>query len=776
MIRNYLICLAAWILFAGGIPANPPVASYLFPAGGQRGTTVPVRVGGLFLYRACSFELQGPGIEASRRVERMPWFWFEGPMLPMPDSQRNEDYPRDMAGQVRIAADAPLGSRRGRLWTAEGAASGLQFVVGDLPEVVEQEQEGDPLPVEVRLPVTINGRIFPRQDIDLWSFSARKGQTITGVVAAARIGSPLDARLEVLDARGKVLADNDDALGNDPRVRFTAPQDGVYQVRIQDVALQGGPAYVYRLTLTADAYVDYVYPLGGRRGTRTRFELAGQQIPPQVELDLPASGPADYQAAIPLGQPRTNIVLLDLDDLPEILEAEPNDEPDQAAVVELPALVNGRIGRPGDVDCWRFQARKGEALALQLRATQLGSPLQGVLVVCDAQGKQLGRAEAVQADPVLNFVAPADGNYCVKVMDRFRSRGGPAFAYRLRLAPPVATPDFRLLLPADTLILPRGGTTRVKIQVERTGSFSDAITLAIAGLPAGVKATGLQIDAKKPTAEIVLTAEASAHIEGSRLTIQGTATIAGKTVAHPAVLALPRGQAAVDSLLLAVTLPVPFKLVAAYDSSWSARGSVHRKKYTIERGGYDGPLEVSIADRQARHLQGVTGPVLVVPAGANEFEYPVQLPPWMEIGRTCRVCVMAVGTIKDGAGEHEIAFSAVGQNDQMITVVETGRLGIMAGKTSLRVTPGGSVALPVRLARGKGLVGPVKVELILAGHVRGVTAAPVTVAMDQEAGTLTIQFARDNLGPFNHPAIIRATVAGAGGPVIAETQVELVGE
>src|SRR2546430_6889940 len=29
--------------------ANPPVASYVFPAGGQRGTTVPVRVGGLFL-------------------------------------------------------------------------------------------------------------------------------------------------------------------------------------------------------------------------------------------------------------------------------------------------------------------------------------------------------------------------------------------------------------------------------------------------------------------------------------------------------------------------------------------------------------------------------------------------------------------------------------------------------------------------------------------------------------------------------------------------------
>ena len=38
------------------------MASYLFPAGGQRGTTVKVRAGGLFLHKNCSFELLGPGV------------------------------------------------------------------------------------------------------------------------------------------------------------------------------------------------------------------------------------------------------------------------------------------------------------------------------------------------------------------------------------------------------------------------------------------------------------------------------------------------------------------------------------------------------------------------------------------------------------------------------------------------------------------------------------------------------------------------------------------
>src|SRR5581483_4398546 len=65
--------------------ANPPVASYVFPAGGQRGTTVDVRVGGLNLYTSCGFELLGPGVAASKRLHQVPGRWFEGPLLPLPE-------------------------------------------------------------------------------------------------------------------------------------------------------------------------------------------------------------------------------------------------------------------------------------------------------------------------------------------------------------------------------------------------------------------------------------------------------------------------------------------------------------------------------------------------------------------------------------------------------------------------------------------------------------------------------------------------------------------
>src|SRR5207249_4270348 len=125
--------------------ANPPEAHYIFPAGGQRGTTVKVKVGGVFLHKQCPWEMHGPGVTASKHLHSVPTLWFEGPMLQLPESQRTEDYPKDMQGEVAIAADAPLGLRPWRLWTSQGAVPARKFMVGDLPEIVEHETDGDPI-------------------------------------------------------------------------------------------------------------------------------------------------------------------------------------------------------------------------------------------------------------------------------------------------------------------------------------------------------------------------------------------------------------------------------------------------------------------------------------------------------------------------------------------------------------------------------------------------------------------------------------------------------
>jgi hypothetical protein len=600
LVLSYL-CLCASVV--SPLFANPPAASFIFPAGGRRGTTVKVRVGGLYLYKSCSFEMLGPGIEASKRLRSMPTLWFEGPRLPLPASQQAEDYPRDMAGEIRIAADAPPGPRRGRLWTAEGAAGGLRFVVGDLPEIVEEEIDGDPISVDVTLPVTVNGRIFPREDVDDWTFTARKGQNITAEVVAARIGSPLDSRLEVFDPRGRRIAENDDAGSADSRLHFTAPEDGKYRLRIHDVNQQGGSAYVYRLTVTAD-----------------------------------------------------------------------------------------RVDPPGD--------------------RRVTSPRRDV-------------------------------------------------------------PGFQLRLAADVVTLPRGGQTKLHVIAERQGGFAGPIDLRVEGLPTGIAAANTTLAPGQTATDIALTSTAFAAIGTAHLTIHGSASIGGQTATRTA--ALP-AEPAVESVLLAVALKPPFKIVGDYDLRLAPRGSIFRRRYHIERNGFTGPLEVSLADHQMRHLQGVTGPTITVPPGANEFEYAVRLPAWMETGRTSRACILAVGVLREGSAEYTVGYSSEQQNEQVIAVVETGRLGIETDRQSVAVVPGGRATLTVKVSRGKGLAGPVKLELVVPEHMRGLSAEPMVIPADQARATFVLRFASGTLGPFNMPVVLRATLDDAAGPAIAETKLDIVAE
>ncbi len=83
---------------------------------------------------------------------------------------------------------------------------------------------------------------------------------------------------------------------------------------------------------------------------------------------------------------------------PEILEQEPNNSPAQAQTVSLPVTINGHIfsgpekGDGPDQDYFRFHARKGENVTIDVAASRLGSPLDSSIEVLDAQGRDIPRA------------------------------------------------------------------------------------------------------------------------------------------------------------------------------------------------------------------------------------------------------------------------------------------------------------------------------------------------------------------------------------------------
>lgn len=783
--RCYLAVLAG-LLFAEAALAESPTANYIFPAGGQRGTVVAARVGGCNLHRSPRLIWTGHGVAAPNELKPTETIWFEGPVIPQPASQQKEDYPRDFACPLTIAGDAALGRHTFRLATSQGVTTAWGFIVGTLPEVVEQEVEGEAPAVRVELPVTINGRIFPREDVDLWSFVAKAGQTVTCRVATSEFGSPLDARIEVRDPAGKFIGEQSPEGTTMPDLRFVAPADGEYQVRIHDVGFGGLQDHVYRLTVTNGPVVDTAYPSGGRRGSMTSLELKGANLPQdKIAVNLPMNG-SEFVLRLPDEQKGFGEVRLDLDDYPESLETEPNDATPEAC--SIPCVLNGRIQTPGDVDSWKFTAKKGIEYDFEVRAARLGSPLDAVLEIADATGKRLADADdsqGIQTDARLRWSAPEDGEFRISIRDRLPSRGDALFAYRIRVLS-AEQPEFALSATADTLNLERGKTANLKVSLHRGPGFKEAVELILDGLPAGVtvsSVTPVLIAANQNEVQLTLKAETNAAVTTVPVRITGKAKVGDRellvptsfhpTNPEPGRLAIADGT---GQFWLGVSVPTPFKFVGIFETKFIPRGGVFVRKYHIDRNGFDGPLEVQLADRQGRHLQGVHASSVIVPAGTSDFEFAVTLPPWMEVGRTCRSTLAVSGNVTDPDGsQHVVSYSSNDQNNQMIALVDPGRFAVQLPRTTLQATPGKQVQLPVRIQRGPGLAQPVTVEVVASNSMEGVKAASIEIAAGASESKLAIDFADKLSGLEVRPLIIRATTKDERGlPVTAEANLTLV--
>ena len=776
----FLLATAPFSVWLVDLNADEPFVSYIFPAGGQRGTTVQFNVGGHNLHDVCDFEMLGAGLKYSPELLRAPkTVWFEGPLIPMPASQASEDYPKDQTGNVSLASDAVLGIRKWRVWTAQGATPTMKFVVGDLPEIVEEEIDGTPVPVRVPLPITINGRIFPREDIDIWTFPGVRGKSYTCEVMAARLGSPLDSRLEVIGPDGQRLAENTDGLGVDSLLRFVAPSDGEYQIHIHDINFGGLQQYVYRLTITDQPYIDHVFPLGGQRGKTLQVQLSGQQVPnAPVTVTLPTTDDPSYPHLISLNGQTTNQFNLQLSDLPEFVEQVTSDE--AAYVVHAPAVFNGIIQHSNEVDRWQFAAQQGDVFDIEVWAARLGSPLDSVISIADADGKTLGKADDLaggNTDSKLQFTAPSDGQFTVSVQDRFVSRGGERFAYRLYVAtaqPP--QPDFALTLPTDALTVNRGKEAIMKVSLKRQAGFSEAVELKVDHLPASVTLKNTTIPADKNETSLTFTATESATVEAVKITISGHASVAEQTIVRPAQVATTTpNDSPVGHVLLAVSVPTPYKVTGTFDSVFVPRGTTYIRHFTIERGGFEGPLTIHLADRQVRHLQGVTAAPVIVPAGVTEFDFPIKLAPWMQARRTSRTCVMAVGVVEDPNGtRHKVSVTSHAQDDQAIALVDPEEMTIKLAHKSILAKPGLTVDVPFRIGRNKYLDLPVEVDLLVADHIAGVTAAPVRLKVGQDQGVLRVVFDDMSCGPFNVPLRLRATTMPEGFPSTAEAVLQVV--
>ena len=194
------------------------LATSVFPPGGQRGTTVDV-------------QLAGPGI------------------------------PPGTTQKVAIPADELLPLQYVIPQLTGAADLELPVVRGTHPESIEAEPNNAAAQASnLQLPMTANGRIDQLGDEDWYRLPLTAGQKVLlETVAHRMLRSPIDTLIEIYDAAGKKLAENDDGIAidyismhdyrsMDSRLTFTAPAAGDYFVRVTDQSGSFGPRAVYRLT------------------------------------------------------------------------------------------------------------------------------------------------------------------------------------------------------------------------------------------------------------------------------------------------------------------------------------------------------------------------------------------------------------------------------------------------------------------------------------------------------------------------------------------------
>ncbi len=335
----------------------------------------------------------------------------------------------------------------------------------------------------------------------------------------------------------------------------TIPADGEYVLEVRDVVYRGRWTFVYRLSVGALPYVHSCYPLGGQRNTTVPLELRGVNLPVNsLNVAIPADSSQLRKVGLTEQSPCSNCLLFAVGDVPEVAETEPNDGQAQGQRVSVPVTINGRIQQPTDNDYFVFAATAGQTLALEVQARRLGSPVDSMLYLYNAQGGELNRndewvdtAEALlthHADSRIVHTFPADGDYAVRIKD-IQRHGGDEFAYRLQIVPP--RPDFALVITPDNPRVSKGDTVFVTVRAVRKDGFAGEIALTTQNLPAGFLANNAVIPAGQDQVRLAFSAPPEATVGVATPTIVGTAEIGGTATARMAQ--------AVENVTQAFSLP-----------------------------------------------------------------------------------------------------------------------------------------------------------------------------------------------------------------------------
>ncbi len=738
-----LVCAACGI---SAVQAAVPALGGTIPYGAQRGAEVEVQFNGDRLADAQQILFYEPSITVSH----------------LEPAGANA-----VKTKLVIAPDCRLGFHAVRVRTASGISNLRTFSVGALSEIKEVEPNNDfAQPQKIALDTTVNG-VAENEDVDYFAVEAKKGERITAELEGLRLGITFfDPYVAIFDTKRFELARSDDAplVRQDCICSIVAPEDGTYIVQVRETSFAGNGSCLYRLHVGRFPRPTAMLPFGGKAGETLNVQWLGDVLGPRAEkVTLPAAGASpfgifarDERGLSPSANP------FRLSELNNVLEIEPNQNFAEATACEVPVAMNGVISQPGDVDFFKFPAKKGQTFDVRVLARAFGSPLDSVLNVYRIGGASVvGNDDSGGPDSYLRFTVPEDDTYVIVVQDHLK-QGGPDYVYRVEVTPvkPVLTLGLSERSQFVDIVapVPRGNRVAFLVNAQRA-DFGGDLQLEFKDLPPGVTVETLPMLANRSDVPVLLTAALDAPLAGSLVDVVGRhADPNQKIEGHLRQrTSLIRGQNNIEvwnqyteRLAAAVTQEAPFKIEIVEPKVPLVRdGAMNLKIIATRKEGFGAPIAVQML----YNPPGVgSSASIVIPEGKTEAIIPLTANSGAEVLKW-KIVVLGDATVGDGP------ITVASQ----LATLEVSEPFLAFNFQSAATEQGKPTDLVIKVEKRKDFEGPAKIELL--GLPNEATTEPREITKDATELVFPVKTTANSPAGRHKTVICRAIITANGEPI-----------
>lgn len=322
---------------------------------------------------------------------------------------------------LTLPADVAPGMFDVRFVGRFGVSNSRRFQISPFPVVESNGKNLKPTEAQPIVPdCTLNG-VFTSTAPHWFSFPAKKGTRLIATFQGAAFATKTSLVGAIMDDQGRELARFRDGMAD-----FTAPADGSYQLRVNDLMYGTGSDYGYCLSITSQPVVFCATP-----DTTYGWHLEGGKTTPDLAVN--GHGPLETSAKV-----STAPIML-----PAIKEAP----------LTIGGTVSGWFPKDGTPAQFDLSFKAGDRFIIEVVSQQLGLATAPYLLIENVKKDEKGtetlttQAELTEPptgqpvpsikvpflDPVYAYEAKADGHFRLSLSDPLNAANERRHPYLLRV-------------------------------------------------------------------------------------------------------------------------------------------------------------------------------------------------------------------------------------------------------------------------------------------------------------------------------------------------------